>query len=445
MRIPPPPPPMGPDSTLWSGADQFFGAFAQMLTGSDRRYLSWDELRFRTPPTGLSPEQWWSVVRYRRFVECRMLAQLVTSDGDLFSYVLADPVLEGVDRVTRGASGHISISADVTNSVTRDRYVVSSLMEEAITSSQLEGAATSRRVAKEMLRTGRMPKNRSERMIVNNFRAMQRISELRTTPLSPQLICDLHRIVTEGTLDNPDGAGRIQTDDADRVRVWSDTDEMLHDPPPVDQLQERMKRLCAFANGDESQAYLHPVLRAIAVHFMCGYDHYFEDGNGRTARALFYWVMLKEGYWLAEFLTISKLLKKAPSKYARSFLLTEGDDGDLTHFFLYQLSIINRAIDALHEYLAMKADEVTRVREKLAGRHDEFNHRQVALLEHALRKPGVEYTVYSHSLSHHVSGETARKDLTALALAGLMTQARRGKHYSWRGVRDLADLLNQTA
>ena len=83
-------------------------------------------------------------------------------------------------------------------------------MEEAITSSQLEGAATSRRVAKDMLRSGRTPKNRSERMIVNNFRAMQRIRELRATPLSPALICDLHRIVTEGTLDNPEGAGRIQ-------------------------------------------------------------------------------------------------------------------------------------------------------------------------------------------------------------------------------------------
>ena len=45
------------------------------------------------------------------------------------------------------------------------RYLVNSLMEEAIRSSQLEGATTTRRVAKELLRSGREPKDRGERMI----------------------------------------------------------------------------------------------------------------------------------------------------------------------------------------------------------------------------------------------------------------------------------------
>lgn len=444
MRIPMPPPTAGPDPSLWEGAEDFLTAFTNAHGTVDRRYLAWDEMRFRTPPEGLSVEQWWSVVRFRRLTERRALPLLLDKGGVPFSYVLADPVLEGIDRVTRGASGHISISANVTNSATRDRYIVSSLMEEAITSSQLEGAATSRRVAKEMLRSGRLPKNRSERMIVNNFEAMQRITELREQPLTPELICDLHRIVTQGTLDRPDRAGRVQDDDSQRVRVWSNTDEVLHEPPPVAELETRMQRLCDFANGvggDDASPYLHPVLKAVAVHFMCGYDHYFDDGNGRTARALFYWVMLREGYWLAEFLTISKLLKAAPSKYARAYLLTEGDAGDLTHFFLFNLGILNRAIDALHVYLATKAEEMSRVQRRLAGRHADFNHRQVALLEHALRKPGMTYTVYSHSRSHHVSGETARKDLMGLVEAGLLTQTRVSKHYVWMADEALADRI----
>jgi Fic family protein len=63
---------------------------------------------------------------------------------------------------------------------------------------------------------------------------------------------------------------------------------------------------------------------------MLGYEHPFEDGNGRTARALFYWSMLNQGFWLTEFLTVSKILRKAPAKYARSFLYTEQDSNDLT-------------------------------------------------------------------------------------------------------------------
>src|SRR5262249_24290671 len=82
----------------------------------------------------------------------------------------------------------------------------------------------------------------------------------------------------------------------------------------------RLARLCAFANETSDATWMQPVLRSLAVHFMVGYDHYFEGGNGRTARALFYRSMLKRGYWLTEFLTISRILNKAPAQYARSYL-----------------------------------------------------------------------------------------------------------------------------
>src|SRR5690606_27707757 len=160
--------------------------------------------------------------------------------------------------------------------------------EEAITSSQLEGASTSRKVAREMIRSGRSPRNRSEKMILNNFHAMQRIGELRHEKLTIDLILEIHRIVTDGTLDNPDAAGRFQLPGEDRVAVWDEEGELLHSPPPAEQLPERLQRVCDFANGQVGTGYLPGVLRALTVHFMIrGYDHPFEDGNGRTARALF--------------------------------------------------------------------------------------------------------------------------------------------------------------
>lgn len=443
MRLPAPPPPHGPDAAAWDGD---LKAFVRALSAVPRsgvrrhRYLHWDDLRFRQPPPGLSTEQWWAATRFRRVGAARPLDLLRDHRGSPFSYVLADEVLAGVDRINQRASGHISLPDEVTNPATRDRFIVSSLIEESITSSQLEGAATTRQVAKDMIRSGRDPRDRSERMILNNYRTMERIRELRDQPVSPVLVLEIHRMVSEGTLDNPDAAGRLQTKADDRVSVFH-YGEVLHSPPPASELQDRLQRLCAFANGEDGEAYLPPVLRAIAVHFMMGFDHYFEDGNGRTARALFYWVMLREGYWLTEYLTISKLLKKAPTKYARSFLLTETDGGDLTHFFIYHLAILNRAIDGLHEYLATKAAELDRLRTTIASRHHEFNHRQLALLEHALRDPHASYTVHSHALSHHVSGETARKDLMGLADDGLLNRVRRGKHFAWSPVPDLAPRL----
>jgi Fic family protein len=254
--------------------------------------------------------------------------------------------------------------------------------------------------------------NRDEQMIFNNFQAMRRITEVRDEPLTPELVCEIHRIVTEGTLEDPAMAGRLQQEQTDRIAIYDAQNEVLHVPPPVDELPERLRALCEFANdSSEDAAYIPPVLRAMAVHFMLAYDHPFVDGNGRTARALFYWSMLNQGYWLTEFLSISRILKAAPSKYAWSFLYTEQDQGDLTYFFIYHLEVVQRAITELHEYLARKMREMR-----------EFQ-RSLAFL------PG------------DVTVEKARQDLLALQKRGLLDRIRVGKAYTWVPAQRIAEKL----
>jgi Fic family protein len=92
----------------------------------------------------------------------------------------------------------------------KQHYLVNSLMEEAIRSSQLEGASTSRHAAKELLRTGRPPRDRSERMIINNFLAMQYMREQMGDRLTPAAVLELQRILTADTFDGPGASGRLQ-------------------------------------------------------------------------------------------------------------------------------------------------------------------------------------------------------------------------------------------
>ncbi|MEN3306153.1 MAG: hypothetical protein V7603_2355 [Micromonosporaceae bacterium] len=413
-----------------------------LAPGEPDGYLHWDELRTRTPPDGLRPEEWWFAVKMRR-TAARRETGLVDPYGQPFVYTLPDQVLREIEFVASTASGQIALSEEVTNPATRDRYLVNSLIEESIRSSQLEGAATTRVVAKEMIRSGRPPRDRSERMIANNFAAMRHIGELRREPLTPDLIRELHRVVTAGTLDEPDAAGRFQQPDEPRVGVYSGLDEPLYQPPPARLLPERIDRLCAFANApsDSGPAYLPPVLRAIALHFLLGYEHPFVDGNGRTARALFYWSMLRDGYWLTEFLSISRILRRAPGRYARAYLHTETDDNDLTYFFLHQLGVLHEAIDGLVVYLERKMHEVRTMRERLDPIDAELNHRQLALLRHALRHAGAQYTVESHRGAHRVVTETARQDLAALAELGLLRRRKIGKRFVFGTVADIARRL----
>jgi Fic family protein len=404
-------------------------------------YLHWDELRHREPPEGLTHEAWWFSVKLGRLRSARNLPLQDTS-GKPFIYILPNQALAQLHAIDSQAHGKIRMGEQVTGPETRDRYIVSSIMEEAITSSQLEGASTTRKVAVEMLRSGRKPRGHSERMIVNNYAAMQFIRTKKSNDLTPAIVLELHRIVTRDTLDNPAAAGRLQLPGEKRVRVWDDRDgSLLHTPPPADQLPERLEALCDFANrviGDED--FIPPIIHAIVLHFWLAYDHPFEDGNGRTARALFYWSMLRHGYWLVEYLSISRLLRRAPAKYAKSFLYTETDGNDLTYFILHQLGIIRQATEDLDSWLERKIGELRELEQRM---HAEvgINYRQRALLAHALRHRSAVYTIQSHRRSHDVAYATARSDLLQLTQLGLLEQSKIGRAMIYRAMPDLEECL----
>lgn len=404
----------------------------------DDGYLHWDRLMHLAPPKGLSHREWWLRLKLSRAADRRAVPLLDVASVP-FYFSLPNPVLELLHQVDQQASGRIGMADSVANPATRDRYVVTSLIEEAITSSQLEGASTTRRVAKEMLRTGREPRDRSEQMIANNFRAMQFVTANRERELSPEFVFEVHRLVTFGTLDDPTSAGRLQAPHEERVKIW-DADQLLHTPPPAEQLSDRLGALCDFANGQTGTTWVHPVVRSMILHFWMGYDHYFEDGNGRTARAIFYWSMLRQGYWLAEFLTISTILRKAPIAYAQSFLYTETDENDLTYFLAYHLEVLVRALDELQRYLQRKMEEVQEV-EALVRGDGGLNHRQRTLLGDALRDPHARYTIEGHKQSHGVVYQTARADLLDLASRGLLEQRREGRAFIFVPPPDLSPRL----
>lgn len=419
-----------------AGPDRFARLFG-MAPLQQGRYLHWDELRHRQPPESLDHESWWAGIKMARQAMARSLP-LIDKQGRPIQFATPDPVLRALHEIDRHAAGEIAMDSPIVSGEDRNRYLVSSLIEEAITSSQLEGASTTREAAKDMLRSGRKPRDRSERMILNNYQVMDQVRRLKQEPFTPERILELHRIVTQDTLADPSAAGRFRRRN-ERVHVMDATHTVvLHTPPDADSLPDRLKQLCAFANQPrQTEPFVHPVVRAILIHFMLGYDHPFVDGNGRTARALFYWSVARSDYWLMEYLSISRLLMKAPAQYARAYLHTETDDNDGTYFILYHLEVIQKAIQALHDYLKRKMREQRSAESLLReapGLADQLNYRQVALLSHALRHPDHGYTVQSHKHSHRITTQTARTDLVKLAELGLLEQRKRGRafvFYAW--------------
>ncbi len=427
--------------------DVFQQVAAAITPLPEGKYLHWDDLRYREPPAGLSRQTWWASILLGR-VSLLQNLPLLDKWGKPIRFATPSPVLIDLHHIDRDAAGQINSAAGQPIREDQGRYLISSLIEEAITSSQLEGASTTRQVAASMLKTGRKPRDHSERMIFNNYRAMEHLRSIKSDALTPEHILELHRILTEETLDDAADAGRFRrTND---IRVVDPRDgTILHEPPCYSELPARLERLCEFANADEKTTpFVHPILRAIILHFMIGYDHPFADGNGRTARALFYWSVARSGYWLLEYTSISHVIRRAPAKYMKAYLHTETDGNDTTYFLLHQLSTIRKSIAALHDYIDRKSREQKETEKLLSASaklRSRFNHRQIALLTHALRNKGQEYRIDAHQRSHNVVYQTARNDLMGLYQLGLLEKVQQGNAYIFYTPEDLRERLAQLA
>jgi len=131
-----------------------------------------------------------------------------------------------------------------------------------------------------------------------------------------------------------------------------------------------------------------------------------------------------------------QFLRKAPAQYGTAFLQTETDENDLTYFIIHQAEIIRRALKDLHDYVARKSSE-TRACLDALQKHPELNHRQQALISHAVRHPGFAYKIAAHGTRQAVTYATARADLLGLARLKLLEQRKAGRAFVFVAPKDL--------
>jgi len=439
MKLPEKGPDLGlPDVNLFRNvmnSDRVRDLFRQ----ANYEYWPWEEFKYKTSHLEPSPEVLWGFLKFLRRSSMKPLP-FSDMNGKPFLYWLPDKVQEDLHYIDQSFGGGFFIEGTDLIPETKERYIVSSLMEEAIASSQIEGAATTRPIAKEMLRKNLKPQDRSQQMILNNYKTILTIKETIDQPMSVSLLHSFHQKITMNTLDDPNTSGRFRKED-EPIHVMDPQDgSVLHIPPPADRLADLVTRLCDFANQEQGKIFIHPVVRAIILHFWLAYVHPYVDGNGRTARTLFYWYMLKHKYWLFEYLSISRIFLKSKQQYQKAFLHSEQDDNDLTYFISYHLRVIRLAIRDLQDYLKRKQKEY-RETLNLLKHASWMNHRQQALIQHALKHPDFIYTIESHRNSHRVVYQTARTDLLMLAKKRYLEKIRVGRTFRFRIPKDLPKRL----
>ena len=367
-------------------------------------------------PEGFAKEDFWSAIKFTR------QGRILSFAGKSFSLKETNSMQRMLHEFDLNFGGTL-LSLDSIPTKRREYYILSSIAEEAIASSKMEGAVTTREKAKEIIRTQAKPKDKSQRMIVNNYETIEYLRANRNSVLSKEFILEIHRRITEGTLENQEDEGRFRVNN-NIVVADSVSGDVVHFPPNCSSIESGIDSLCDFANNNGTE-FIHPIIKAIIIHFMFSYLHPFVDGNGRTARSLFYWFMLKEGYWLTEFLSISRNIYKTKAQYEKAFIYTELDGGDLGYFVQYNLNALQKSFNDLKEYLNRKQIEEDSLFE--FRKIPEINERQARILKLYNDKPNSVFTSKELVTSLCVSEKTVRTDLEKLVDLGFLERLPKNK------------------
>ncbi|NOZ90004.1 MAG: Fic family protein [Epsilonproteobacteria bacterium] len=409
-------------------------------TDKKGRYLYWDEFRWRVDKDDDPQMAWWSTKMMRLF-KLKSI-ELYDKNGDSFSFCIPDSLQAKLYKIY-----NFSRQGIVPHNSLKQNFLISSLiMEEAISSSQLEGAIVTRRIAKDMLTQERVPRNEDEQMILNNYMLMKELKRVKNEDLSIDMILSFHKIATKNCTENGVIPGEFRKDNEIFITNGMDG-EVVHTPPCYTQIPKRLAQICIFANeehdGERGSVFIEPVVKAIILHFMIGYEHPFSDGNGRTARAIFYWYMLKNGFDYFEYISISKFLKEAPKKYGMSYLYSEIDDNDLTYFIYYQVEIILRAIDELLGYLQTKSREFEEIASLLSNSKigSKLNFVQKDIVKKSLKSAGRLFTVKEISNDYDIASSSARKYLNELVKYKILASFKDGKTTNYIALANIRETL----
>ena len=302
-----------------------------------------------------------------------------------------------------------------------------SLLEEAFYSSQIEGAVTTYMRAKEIVDHDVQPKNKSEQMFVNNYNAMRYIEKIASEELSIDIIFELHRIVTQKTLESKFQGYSGKFRDYDGIEVIDETTgETVYVPPHYTKIEKLMGDLVSWSNTTER--FIHPVIKASILHFYLTYIHPFVDGNGRTARALFYYYLIKHDYSILKFLSISSVIAKHKNLYYRTLKEVEDNDSDLTYFLVFSAKATYEAFENMSNKMLSKI-QIEFFLEKIRKDNLNVNQRQIKIMKGFYLKRYQDMSIEKLNKISGVSEHTVRKDVKQLVEWNFLSKTKKGRKF----------------
>ena len=387
-------------------------------------YYSKEDVGYRLP-NDLSLETFWQSLSQSRKQKSQVFS-FTDQNKDLFWYLLTPALQKKIYKID--SQGKDSLYRMVKKEIEVE-LLKDSLLEEALYSSVIEGAFSTYKRLKELVDDKAPPADINDQMVLNNYEAMQFILKEKHRDLTLDFVLELHKIVTQKTL-GPDEAyaGRFRDD---WVYIKDKRDRVIYTPPPADQVVASIEQLIAWVNARDESTFIHPIVKASFIHFYLVYVHPFFDGNGRTARALFYYYLIKNGYEFFKYFSISVVVQKTKAQYYRAIKDVEDCGADMTYFLLYMAQTINDSIGLVTDRI-VKHYKKDFILDKLKEKGEFLNPRQEKFLKKFLVSDKGLMTIKDYQRVTGVVYETARVDLEDLALRNILIKTKERRKFIYQ-------------
>lgn len=389
-----------------------------LINSFNQKYFTKKELYYRVDNDTDLDQLWSKMIHMRRNTGIEV--PLKDQSSNKFWFNLTNDITKNINLIDNSAMEDLfkSVPLDLESSVIAD-----ALIDEAFNSSVIEGAFSTKRRTKEMIEKQLKPSNKSENMILNNYRALLFILKHLDEPLNENIILSIYRIVTKDTLDKDAIVEKYRTDS---VYIWDTKDNKItYTAPPYYQVQNLMNSLLDFIYSNNN---IHPVIKACIIHFYFVYIHPFFDGNGRTARAISYMYLLQNGYKFFKFFSISSVINTEKSRYYAAIENTELYDSDLTYFIKYYISMIVRSITKIKNNFRKEFGRKL-IKNTLEKSQIILSKRQSKIINHFITIDKNFITIEDYQRRYKISYETARTDLLELEIIGFFKKCKKGKKY----------------
>ncbi|MFG1592826.1 Fic family protein [Halobacteriovorax sp. CON-3] len=386
------------------------------LKYTHERYTPLDDIKYRLDSLGVSLRDWPEVKgTIQRLRRASSIPLYVEEIDKKFWFYPADCINKKLHQIESLGGSLFDLIQRHQNF--KQEFLINAAVEEAITSAIYEGANSTRSKAKALISSGEKPKDKDEYMLINNYLAMKWIKENVSKQVSKDLILKVHEIVSQNTLEGDDAnfSGKFRNN-----KVYVGTHEGIDYTKIEDTIDEVIELTT------NNPRYLHGLIKGILLHYFTAYIHPFFDGNGRTARTLFYFKAMKNNLKFVELLSISANLKQHSKRYEKSFDLVKEHQLDLTYFIDFCLDSLLLSLKKVQEkvnFLITISELITR---------DGLSETQVSLLQKMALNKYKAISIEEYALDINKSREISRRELKDLKVKGYVFEHKQGKKFVYK-------------